>query len=244
MKDVWTIYKRELSSYFGQPIAYAIIVIFLLLSMVFTFTLGNFIEAGDASLTYSFFLYLPFVLMVLVPAVGMRLWSEELRSGTVELLGTYPISMWAVILGKFKAAATVWLLAIALTFPIWLTVNWLGSPDNLAIFSGYIGAFLLACTFLAITLLVSAFTRDQVVCLIVSSAICIGLVFATFDPFVRQYSKTFPAEVKDAITALGVWEHFLSLARGAFRLQDFIWFFSIIVASLLGTSAILSAKRS
>lgn len=244
MKDVWTIYKRELLSYFTQPIAYAIIVIFLLLSMVFAFTLGNFIEAGDASLTYSFFLYLPFVLMVLVPAVGMRLWSEELRTGTVELIGTYPISLWSVILGKFKAAATVWLLAIALTFPIWITVNWLGEPDNLAIFSGYIGAFLLACTFLAITLLVSAFTRDQVICLIVSSAICIGLVFATFDPFVRQYSKTFPPGVKDAITALGVWDHFLSLARGAFRLQDLIWFASIIVASLLGTSAILSAKRS
>ncbi len=244
MKDVWTIYKRELGSYFGQPIAYAIIVIFLLLSMVFTFTLGNFIEAGDASLTYSFFLYLPFVLMVLVPAVGMRLWSEELRSGTVELIGTYPISLWSVILGKFKAAATVWLIAIALTFPIWITVNWLGEPDNLAIISGYIGAFLLACTFLAITLLVSAFTRDQVICLIVSSAICIGLVFATFDPFVRQYSKTFSPEVKDAITALGVWDHFLSLARGAFRLQDVLWFASIIIASLLGTSAILSAKRS
>ncbi len=244
MKDVWTIYKRELLSYFSQPIAYAIIVIFLLLSMVFTFTLGNFIEAGDASLTYSFFLYLPFVLMVLVPAVGMRLWSEELRSGTVELIGTYPISLWSVILGKFKAAATVWLIAIALTFPIWITVNWLGEPDNLAIFSGYIGAFLLACTFLAITLLVSAFTRDQVVCLIVSSAICIGLVFATFDPFVRQYSKTFSPEVRDAITSLGVWDHFLSLARGAFRLQDLIWFASIILASLLGTSAILSAKRS
>lgn len=244
MKDVWTIYKRELGSYFSQPIAYAIIVIFLLLSMVFTFTLGNFIEAGDASLTYSFFLYLPFVLMVLVPAVGMRLWSEELRSGTVELIGTYPISLWSVILGKFKAAATVWLIAIALTFPIWITVNWLGEPDNLAIISGYIGAFLLACTFLAITLLVSAFTRDQVICLIVSSAICIGLVFATFDPFVRQYSKTFSPEVKDAITALGVWDHFLSLARGAFRLQDLLWFASIIIASLLGTSAILSAKRS
>lgn len=244
MKDVWTIYKRELSSFFSQPIAYTIIVIFLLLSMVFTFTLGNFIEAGDASLTYSFFLYQPFVLMVLVPAVGMRLWSEELRSGTIELIGTYPVSLWAVILGKFKAAATVWFLAIALTFPIWMTVNWLGEPDNLAIFSGYLGTLLLACTFLAITLLVSAFTRDQVVCLIVASAICIALVFATFEPFVRQYSKTFPEGVREGITALGVWDHFMSLARGAFRLQDFVWFVSIILASLFGTSAILAAKRA
>jgi ABC-2 type transport system permease protein len=244
MKDVWTIYKRELGSYFSHPVAYAIIIIFLLLSGIFTFTLGNFIEAGDASLTYSFFLYLPFILMVLVPAVGMRLMSEELRSGTIELLGTYPISLWSVILGKFKAAATVWILAISLTFPMWITVNYLGEPDNLAIFSGYIGAVLLACTFLAITLLVSSFTRDQVVCLIVSSAICIGIVFVTFDPFVRQYSKILPPGLKDALTSLGVWDHFLSVGRGAFRLQDFVWFLSIIVASLLGTSAILSAKRA
>ncbi|MCU0797334.1 MAG: ABC transporter permease subunit [Akkermansiaceae bacterium] len=244
MKDVWTIYKRELTSYFSHPVAYAIIIIFLLLAGIFTFTLGNFIEAGDASLTYSFFLYLPFILMVLVPAVGMRLMSEELRSGTIELLGTYPISLWSVILGKFLAASTIWILAITLTFPMWITVNYLGEPDNLAIFSGYLGAILLACTFLSITLLVSSFTRDQVVCLIVASAICIGLVFATFDPFVRQYSKILSPGVKDAITSLGVWDHFLSVVRGAFRLQDFVWFLSIIIASLLGTSAILSAKRA
>lgn len=244
MNNVWTIFKRELNSYFSQPIAYAIIIIFLLLSTLLTFTLGSFVEAGDASLTYSFFLYLPFVLMILVPAVGMRLWSEELRSGTIELIGTYPISLWAVILGKFLAAALVWLVAISLTFPLWITVNWLGDPDNVAIFSGYIGAFLLACTFLAITILVSAFTRDQVICLIVSSFICILLTFGTFEPFVRLYSKAFSPGVKDAITAVSVWEHFLSLARGAFRVQDMIWFGSIILASLLGTSAILSAKRA
>jgi len=244
MKDVWTIYKRELGSYFSQPIAYTIIVIFLLLSMVLTFTLGSFIEAGDASLTYSFFLYLPFSLMVLVPAVGMRLWSEELRSGTIELIGTYPISLWSVILGKFKAAATVWLIAILLTFPIWITVNWLGEPDNLAIISGYIGAFLLACTFLAFSMLVSAFTRDQVVALIISAFFIIILTMATFGPFVQMWSILFPAEIKDAITALGPWDHFLSLARGAFRLQDFVWFVSIIIACLLGTNAILAAKRA
>ena len=244
IKNVWTIYKRELSSYFSQPIAYAIIVIFLLISMVFTFTFGSFIEAGDASLTYSFFTYLPFVLMVLVPAVAMRLWSEELRSGTIELIGTSPISMWSVILGKFKAASTVWFISIALTFPIWITVNWLGEPDNLAILSGYIGTYLLACTFLAITLLVSAFTRDQVVCLIVSSAICIGMVFTSFEPVVRQFAKTMTPEVKEVVSSLGVWDHYMSLARGAFRLQDFVWFFSIIIASLIGTSAIISARRS
>jgi len=244
MKNVWTIFKREVGSYFSHPIAYAVIVVFLLLSMVFAFTLGGFFDAQDASLTYSFFAYLPFVLMVLVPAVGMRLLSEEQRSGTIELLGTMPIPMWSVIFGKFLAAALVWLVALLLTFPIWITVNWFGDPDNLTILSGYIGGFLVACTFLAITLLVSAFTRDQVICLIVAATLCIIIVLGTFDPFVRAYAKALPAGFSDAITSLGVWDHFMSLARGSFRLQDATWFFSIILACLLGTSAILSAKRA
>jgi ABC-2 type transport system permease protein len=243
MRNVWTIFKREIGSYFSHPIAYAVIVVFLILSSLLAFTLGGFMDVQDASLTYSFFAYLPFVLMVLAPAVGMRLLSEEQRSGTIELLGTMPIPMWSVIFGKFLAAALVWLVALLLTFPMWLTVNWFGDPDNLTILSGYIGGFLVACCFVAITLLVSAFTRDQVICLIISAAICILMVLATFDPFVRFYSKAFP-EVSDAITSLGVWDHFMSLARGSFRLQDAVWFGSIILACLLGTSAILSAKRA
>jgi ABC-2 type transport system permease protein len=243
MKNVWTIFKRELGSYFSHPIAYAVIVVFLLLAMGFAFTLGGFMQVQDASLTYSFFTYLPFILMVLVPAVGMRLLAEEQRSGTIELLGTMPIPMWSVIFGKFLAAAVVWLVALLLTFPMWITVNWFGDPDNLTIISGYLGSFLVACCFLSITLLVSAFTRDQVICLIVASAICIIIVLGTFDPFVRVYATTRP-ELSNIITSLGVWDHFMSLARGAFRLQDAVWFGSIILACLLGTSTILTAKRA
>ncbi len=242
--NTWTIFKRELSSYFSHPIAYAVIVVFLFLSMIFAFTLGAFMEIQDASLTYSFFTYLPFILMVLVPAVGMRLLAEEHRSGTIELIGTMPLSMWSVIFGKFLAAALVWLVALLLTFPIWITVNWLGEPDNLIIVSGYIGGFLVACCFLAITLFVSSFTRDQVICLIVASTVCIVIVLGTFDPFVRVYAKSLPPGVTDAIISLGVWDHFMSLARGAFRLQDAVWFGSIVIACLLGTSVILSAKRA
>jgi ABC-2 type transport system permease protein len=244
MKNVWTLFKRELVSYFTHPIAYAVIVVFLFLSMLLAFTLGSFLDAQDASLTYSFFLYLPLVLMVLVPAVGMKLWTDEQRNGTIELLGTFPISTWSIIFGKFLAAATVWLVALGLTFPIWLTVNWLGEPDNTAILSGYLGTFLVCCTFLSITLLVSAFTRDQVVCLVIASAICIVLVLGTFDPFLRTWSKALPEGVVSAISSVGVWDHFMSLARGLFRLQDLAWFGSLITASLLGTSAILSAKRA
>ncbi len=239
-----TIFKRELKSYFAQPTAYAIIVIFLLLSLGMTFTFGNFMRVGDASLEYSFFFWHPWLYMLIAPAIGMKLWADEQRSGTLELLGTFPVSIWSAIVGKFLAAATVTLVALALTFPIVITVNYLGSPDNGAIASGYIGSFLVACTFLAITMLVSACTRDQVVCLIVSVTICTLMVLCGYDDFTRELAKATSASTVEAIVSFGVWDHFSSLNRGLFRLQDFIWFASFIGLCLLGTSTILSAKRA
>lgn len=239
-----TIYKRELGSYFSQPTAYAIIVIFLALSLGLTFSFGNFMRVGDASLEWSFLFWHPWIYMLLAPAVGMKLWADEQRTGTIELLGTFPLSTWSAIAGKFLAAATVWLVALVLTFPIILTVNYLGNPDNGAILSGYIGSFLVCCTFLAITMLVSACTRDQVVCLIVSVAICVTMVLCGYDDFTRELNKAASASVVEAFSSVGVWEHFRSLNRGLFRLQDLVWFGSFIVVSLLGTSAILSAKRA
>jgi len=240
----FTIYKRELNSYFSQPTAYAIIVVFLLASMVMTFTFGEFMRVGDASLEWSFFFWHPWIYMLLAPAVGMRLWADEQRTGTIELLGTFPVSTWSAIVGKYLASATVWLIALLLTFPILITVNYLGNPDNGAIISGYIGSFLVCCTFLAITMLASACTRDQVICLIVSVIACATMVFCGYESFTRAISKASSPDFVEAITALGVWEHFRSLNRGLFRLQDLIWFGSFIFACLLGTSAILSAKRA
>jgi ABC-2 type transport system permease protein len=242
--NTWTIFKRELSSYFSQPTAYAIIVVFLLLSLGFTFTFGNFMRVGDASLEYSFFFWHPWIFMALVPAVGMKLWADEQRTGTIELLGTFPISVWSAIFGKYLAACLVWFVALLLTFPIVITVNWLGEPDNGVILSGYLGSFLTCCTFLAVTMLVSACTRDQVVCLIVSVILCVTMVLSGYDDFVREFGKATSEEVASAVNSLSVLDHFRSLSRGSFRLQDAVWFGSIIFASLLGTSAILSAKRS
>jgi ABC-2 type transport system permease protein len=239
-----TIYKRELGSYFSQPTAYAIIVIFLALSMGLTFSFGNFIRVGDASLEWGFFFWHPWIYMLLAPAVGMKLWADEQRTGTIELLGTFPLSIWSAITGKFLAAATVWFAALLLTFPIAITVNYLGDPDNGAMISGYLGSFLVCSTFLAITMLVSACTRDQVVCLIVSVAICVTMVLCGYDDFTRELGKAASPGVVEVVTSLGVWEHFRSLNRGMFRLQDLVWFASFIVVSLLGTSAILSAKRA
>ena len=239
-----TIYKRELTSYFAQPTAYAIIVVFLLLSLGLTFTFGNFMRVGDASLEFTFFFWHPWIFMLLAPAVGMKLWADEQRNGTIELLGTFPLSTWSAIIGKFLAATTVWLVALLSTFPIVLTVNYLGSPDNMAILSGYLGSFLVCLTFLAITTLISACTRDQVVCLIVSVVICVVMVLCGYDDFTRELAKAVSPSVVEAVVSIGVWDHFRSLNTGLFRLQDLVWFASFIFVCLLGTSTILSAKRS
>jgi len=244
MKHSWTIFKREATSYFTQPTAYAIIFIFLLLSMGLTFTFGRFMRTGDASLEWPFFFWHPWIYMLLAPAVGMRLWSEEQRTGTIELLGTMPVSPWSAIFGKFFAASFVWFIALALTFPIVMTVNYLGSPDNGTIISSYLGSFLVCCSFLAITMLVSAITRDQVVCLIVSVALCVFMVLCGYDDIARELSKAVTAPVVELVVSVGVWDHFRSLIRGLFRIQDMVWFASLILLSLLGTSAILSAKRA
>lgn len=244
MKHIWTILKRELISYFTQPTAYAIILIFLLLSLLFNFTFGRFIMAGDANLEWSFLFWHPWLYMLLAPAVGMKLWADEQRTGTLELLGTFPIPPWAAIIGKYFAAATVWLIALLLTFPVIITVNYLGAPDNWRIFSGYLGSYLTCCVFLAITMLVSACTRDQVVCLIVSVAICVLMVLCGYEDFIRELSKFRYDFLVEAMVSLGVWDHFRSLTRGLFRYQDMVWFASIIFTCLIGTSAILSAKRA
>lgn len=238
-----TIYKRELTSYFAQPTAYAIIVIFLLIVMIFTFFFGGFVAAGDASLASQFFAWHPWIYMFLAPAVGMKLWTDEQRNGTIELLGTFPLSTWSAIIGKFLAAATVWLVALLLTFPIVITVNYLGDPDNGMILSGYLGSFMVCCTFLAITMLISACTRDQVVCLIVAVTVCFFTVALGFDAATTEIRKI-TSSGADAMAAIFVWDHFSTLTRGLFRFQDLVWFGSIIIVSLLGTSAILSAKRS
>lgn len=244
MKHIWTILKRELISYFTQPTAYAIILIFLVISLAFNFTFGGFILAGDANLEWSFLFWHPWLYMLLAPAIGMRLWADEQRNGTLELLGTFPIPPWTAIVGKYLAAAIVWLVALSLTFPIIITVNYLGEPDNWRIFSGYLGSYLTCCVFLAITMLVSACTRDQVVCLIVSVGICSAMVLCSYEAFTRELSRFRYDFLVEVFTSMGVLDHFRSLTRGLFRYQDMIWFASIIFTCLLGTSAILSAKRS
>ncbi|MFK7910236.1 MAG: ABC transporter permease [Akkermansiaceae bacterium] len=241
---MFTIYKRELKSYFTQPTAYAVICIFTFLALFFSIFFGGFLERGDANLAWSFFFWHPWILMLLAPALGMHIWAEEQRTGTIELLGTFPTTTWSAIVGKFAAAATVWLIALAMTCPIVIAVNTLGDPDNLTIFSGYIGSFLICCTFLAITCLVSAFTRNQVVCLIVSVTICKTLVTIGYEQVAMKIRQTFSQPVAEAILSITAFEHFKPMIQGVIHIENLVYFFSIIIACLLCTSAILNSKRS
>jgi ABC-2 type transport system permease protein len=182
--------------------------------------------------------------MILAPAVSMRLWSDEHRSGTIELLGTLPVTMRSAILGKFFAAALVWLLALVLTFPVVNTVNWLGAPDNWAIFSGYLGSFLVCCTFLAITSLVSAFTRDQVVALIVSVSLCFLLTICGIDPVINELRRSWTKESVDLLASVGVYSHFQEATRGLIRFTSLIYFLGLITVCLIGTNLVLKSQRA
>jgi ABC-2 type transport system permease protein len=241
---VKTIAKRELSGYFASPVAYVFIVIFLLLTGFFTFMAGGFFERGEASLA-AFFLWHPWLYLFLVPAVGMRLWSEERRMGTMELLLTYPITAWQAIVGKFLASWAFLALALALTFPIWMTVNYLGNPDNGVIFAGYMGSLMMAGAYLAISCMTSAMTRNQVVSFILSVVICLLLILAGWPPVTRLVDQiTEKPWLVEAVAAFSVMTHFEGFQRGVIDSRDVVFFLAMIAFSLFTTSVIIRNHRA
>jgi ABC-2 type transport system permease protein len=244
LDHIKTIAKRELTGYFASPVAYVFIVIFLLLVGFFTFMAGGFFERGQASLI-SFFLWHPWLYLFLVPAVGMRLWSEERRLGTIELLLTMPITAWQAIVGKFIASWLFLALALVLTFPVIATVNYLGSPDNGVIFAGYVGSFLMAGAYLAISCMTSALTRNQVVSFIISVVICLFLILAGWPPVTQmldQFSES--PRLVEAIASLSVITNFESFQRGVIGSREVIFFLLIILFSLFTTSVIIRGHRA
>lgn len=244
-QNIKTIFKRELKSFFQSPIAYVCIVIFLLISSALAFLFGGLIEGGEASLTGSFFTFHPWIFMIVAPAVGMRLWSEEQRQGTIELMLTMPIAPWHAIVGKFLAASVVLFLALGLTFPVVITVNYLGSPDNGVIFSGYVGSFLLALSCLGVTSVVSAFTRNQVVCLLVSVGVCLFIVLAGYPPVTQFFvDLTDGGMLADTVASFSVMTHFVEFTKGVLVSRDIIFFASFIAFCLFVTSVVLRAKRA
>jgi gliding motility-associated transport system permease protein len=242
--NIKTIAKRELCAYFTSPLAYIFLVIFLLLSGFFTFMIGGFFERGQAALTHPFFDWHPWFYLFLVPAVGMRLWAEERRVGTLELLLTMPITPWQAIVGKFLASWLFLALALALTFPLVITVNYLGNPDNGVIFCGYVGSWLMAGAYLAISCITSAMTRTQVVSFIVSVVICLFLILAGFAPVIRLLSGWAPAGLVNAVAACSMITHFNSFEKGVLDSRDVIFFVSLIVFALFTTAVILRERRT
>lgn len=243
MRTVWTIARRELASYFTSPLAYVFLVIFLLLAGFFTFTAGAFFERGEAGLA-AFFAWHPWLYLVLVPAVGMRLWSEERRAGTLELLLTLPVTTAQAILGKFIASWIFLALALALTFPVVVTVNVLGDPDNGAIVAGYLGSFLLAGAYLAITSMTSAMTRSQVVAFILSVVLCLFLILAGFSPVTDLLARWASPAFVDAVAAFSVITHFDGFQKGVIDSRDLAFFLSVIGFALFATGVIIRGHRA
>jgi gliding motility-associated transport system permease protein len=242
ISNIRTIAKRELIGYFASPLAYVFIVIFLLFLGFFTFMLGGFFERKEASLV-SFFLWHPWLYLLLVPAVGMRLWSEERRLGTMELLLTMPVTGFQAIVGKFIASWLFIGLALLLTFPLVITVNYLGDPDNGVIFAGYVGSFLLAGAYLAVTCATSAMTRSQVISFIVSLVICLFLVLAGWPPVTNLFTES-PTWIVETISGFSVIPHFDGFQRGVLDSRDFIFFGSIIGFALFATGVVIRNLRT
>lgn len=243
VNPVGAIFRRELRSYFATPLAYVFIVIFLVLAGAFTFYLGAFFERGQADLQ-PFFSFHPWLYLFLIPAVAMRLWSEERKSGTIELLLTLPVTMWQAVIGKFLAAWAFIGIALALTFPIWITVNYLGDPDNGAIIASYIGSLLMAGAFLAIGACLSAATRSQVIAFILTVVVCFLMMLAGFPLVLDVFRALFPQAVVDAVAQLSFLTHFSAIAKGVIDLRDLLFFLFTIGFWLYATAVVIDLKKA
>jgi len=237
------IFRRELRSYFATPLAYVFIIIFLVLSGVFAFEFGNFYERGQADLL-SFFRFLPWLYLFLVPAITMRLWAEERKSGSLELLLTLPVTLFQAVLGKFLAAWVFCGIALALTFPLWLTVSWLGSPDHGAIITGYLGSWLLAGGFLAIGSGISAMTKNQVVAFIIAVVVCFVMLFSGHSLVLDFFQGWAPQIIIDGIAAISALTHFEALSKGVIDFRDIIYFAALIGGWLYATALIVEMKKA
>jgi ABC-2 type transport system permease protein len=238
-----TIASRELAAYFESPVAYVFLVIFLLLAGFFTFTFGGFFERGEASLA-AFFNWLPWLFLFLVPAAGMRLWSEERRLGTIELLLTMPVADWQAIVGKFLASWLFLIVALALTFPMIITVNWLGDPDNGVILSGYVGAALLAGAYLAVSCMTSALTRNQVIAFILAVMICLLLILVGFSPLTDLLARWASPWVVETVAGFSVLTHYDGFQKGVLDSRGVLYFVSIMAYALFVTGVAIRNHRA
>ena len=243
MRNVGIIMRRELASYFATPLAYVFILIFLVLSSAFTFYLGNFYERGQADLQ-SFFYWHPWLYLFLIPAISMRLWAEERKSGSIELLMTQPLTLWQAVLAKYLAAWCFAGIALLLTFPIWITVDYLGDPDNGTILAAYVGSFLLAGGYLAIGSCMSALTNNQVIAFILGVVVCFIVLLAGFPIVMDVFRAWLPQWLVEAIASLSFLTHFDSIKKGVIDVRDLLYFAMLGGFFLLATSIALDVRKA
>jgi ABC-2 type transport system permease protein len=243
MTRTFAIFRRELRGYFATPLAYVFIVIFLVLAGVLTFFVGNFFDRGQADLQ-PFFTFHPWLYLVLIPALSMRLWAEERRSGTIELFLTLPIRLSEAVIGKFLAAWCFAGIALVLTFPFWLTVNVLGDPDNGIILAGYLASWLMAGAVLAIGAAVSAVTKNQVIAFVVTAALVFVLAVAGTPVVLGLLQAWAPSGVIRAVAGISLFAHFAAITRGVVAVRDLVYFLSIIVAFLAANAVLIDLKKA
>ncbi len=243
MNGLSAVFRRELAGYFSTPVAYVFIVVFLFTTGIFTFYLGQFFERGQADLK-AFFLFHPWLYLFFLPAIAMRLWAEERKSGTIELLLTLPIPLGSAVLGKFLAAWAFAGIALALTFPLWITVAWLGSPDHGVIAAGYIGSLLMAGGYLAIGCCLSAITRNQVIAFVLSVMVCFVFTVAGAPMVLSFFQGWAPTLVVDTIASFSFLGHFNAITDGVIDLRDMVFFISLIAVWLYATAVVVDLKKA
>jgi len=243
LRHILPIFKREFMAYFATPLAYVFIVIFLFAMGTFTFYLGGFYEARQASLE-AFFVFHPWLYLFLIPAVAMRLWAEEQKTGTLELLLTLPTPVWAGVVGKFLAAWAFIAVALALTFPMWITVNYLGDPDNGVILASYVGSLFMAGGYLAIGSCISAMTNNQVIAFVVSVVVCFLFTVSGLPLVIDVVAAVAPRELVDLVASFSFLTHFQAIMDGVIDLRDVIFFASLIGLWLTVNTLIINAKRA
>ncbi len=243
LSNIWIIAKREFKGYFATPLAGIFLIIFVALTGAFAFYLGAFFDRNQADLS-AFFAYHPWLYLLLVPAIAMRLWAEERKTGTIELLMTLPVTPWQAILGKFFAAWAFIGVALILTFPMWITVNVLGRPDNGVIFASYLGSFLMAGAFLAIGSAISSLTKNQVIAFIVAATVCFLLVMSGLELVLNTFRTWAPAFIVSAVSSLSVLASFQDITRGVVTLPAVVFFLSVIAFALFANKIILDQKKA
>ena len=242
MTVLLNIVKRELASYFSTPLAYVFIVIFLTLIGSFTFYLGNFFARGQADLN-AFFAFHPWVYILLIPAVTMRLWAEERKTGTIELLMTLPLTTTQAVIGKFFAAWIFIFIALVLTFPIWITVNYLGQPDNGVILAGYVGSLFMSGAYLSIGSCISAITKNQVIAFVIAATVCFIFTMSGVDIVLNFFKVWAPEFLVNTISSMSFLVHFESITKGLIEIRDFLFYLSVIVFWLFLNVVVVEFKK-